>query len=71
VREEFEEVVGLSVSLQLVLEGSSFIGACFSDLSSIQLLIQVSNIVIIVLLVCDSFEYFNLGSSLIEVVFVV
>jgi hypothetical protein len=39
--------------------------------SDIQLLIQVSNIAIIVLSVCDSFECFNLGSSLIEVVFLV
>jgi hypothetical protein len=43
-----------------------------SDISLVfQLLIQVSNIVIIVLPVSDSFEYFNLGSSLIEVVFIV
>jgi hypothetical protein len=72
VRKEFGGVASLSVSpLWLVPAGSISIGACFGDFSGIQLLSQVSNIVIIVLPVCDSFEYFNLGSSLIKVVFVV
>lgn len=47
MRKEFGESANLSVSpLQLVTAGSSFFGACLRDFSS--------NIVIIVLKVCDS-----------------
>ena len=63
-------VAGLSVTaLRLVpVDSSPSLGLIFKDFFGVQLLIQVSNVAIIVLKVYDSFECFSLGSSLIEVV---